>query len=237
MTDNKRLYFIPIIAQALESDDPRRAMKEAFEEIRILGARKEYEEGFLQFQEFIKSTIKPSEEFSKKQLKLLRNAINRIIHDLGTDTFDGNEKQKEALIIALKKVPEWNEEYEYIKEETNALISPEKSLEIEILRENQCICSYPVSPDPAHIRSISPGKYTIQFSNGRLLWEGDLNKEDLIWAFAFPEEELEMAAETETSQRRPTRTISLLEGEITIRVFAGLESGQIRIESAENIWE
>ena len=33
MKAKKRLYFIPIIAEALESEDPNRSMEEAFDEI------------------------------------------------------------------------------------------------------------------------------------------------------------------------------------------------------------
>jgi len=85
-----------------------------------------------------------------------------------------------------------------------------------------------VSPDPAIIGNVLPGRYTVRFSNGRVLWEGELSKEDLLWAYAFPGKDLAMAAETEVSQGKPTRTISLLSGEIMLSVFAGLESGQIK---------
>ena len=75
----------------------------------------------------------------------------------------------------------------------------------------------------------------VRFSNGRVLWEGDLTKEDLIWAFAYPAMDLPMAAETEAGQQDPTRAISLLEGEFILYVFAGLEAGEIKIDAGERI--
>jgi len=43
-----------------------------------------------------------------------------------------------------------------------------------------------------------------------------------------------MAAKTETLQQEPTRKISLLDGELVIHVFAGLESGRLLIKSGKN---
>jgi hypothetical protein len=163
----------------------------------------------------------------------LKDAIYRLLHDLATDTFEGDEEQKEAMIGTLRSYPEWDAEYVRIVEEAQALFPPRIQLRVEVLRKTQIIGSFPISPDPAIIGAITPGNYTVQFSNGRILWEGELAKEDLIWAYAFPEKDLAMAAETEVSQREPTRKISLLNGEITVSVFAGLETGQIRIESAK----
>jgi len=235
MIADKKLFFIPPIARALQSDDPRRALEEAFEEIKELGKDDEYQEGYQQFKEFIKTALTPSDEAPEQRSRLLEDAIHRLLHDLATDTFEGDEEQKEALLATLTSYPDWNAEYLRIVEELQALFPPTIQLKIELLRKNQVVGSFPISPDPAVIRAITPGNYTFQLSNGRVLWEGALAKEDLIWAYAFPEKDLAMAAETETSQREPTRKISLLNGEITVSVFAGMENGHIRIESSEAV--
>ena len=122
-----------------------------------------------------------------------------------------------------------------IEGEAGAFLAKETTIEVEILKGDQVIGTFSFSGDPAYISPVTPGKYMARFSNGRVLWEGKLTKEDLIWAFAFPEKDLAMAAETEPSQRETTKTITLLEGEIEIRVFAGLESGKIVIESGKGI--
>ena len=233
MTESKQLYFIPIIARALQVDDTKRAMEEAFDEIKDLGKQEEYHEGFQQFLEFINTALKPSEEESEKKAQALRYAIYRLIHDLATDKFKGNEELKETLLNELKDVPEWYTEYERIKKEAETFLAAETAIEVEILKGDQKIGSFIDSPEPAFIHAVTPGKYMIRFSNGRTLWEGDLTKEDLIWAFAFPNRNLSLAAETEDSKKNPTRTISLLDGEIIIQVFAGLETGQISVESGK----
>ena len=235
MTDSKRLYFNPIIARALSSDDPKRAMEDAFSEIRKLGNQPEYEEGFRQFLEFVKSAITPSAQDSEERFQLVKNAIYRLIYDLATDTFDGDEEQKDALIKAFRNIPEWKAEYERIKEEAQAFQVPETPMEIEVLKGDRIIGSSAISTEPTYISPISPGRYTVRFSNGRVLWEGDILREDVIWAFAYPDKDLPMAAETEPSQREPTRTLSLLNGELIMQVFAGLETGEIRLKSGQSI--
>jgi len=229
MTDNNNLYFIPIIAQALESDDPARAMDQAFRKIRELGEQPDYKEGFWQFEEFIKATLKSSCEDSEEKIQWLRDAVYRLIYSLATDTFEGDEKQKGAIIRAFRNLPEWNSEHERIKEEAEDFVAPEIPIELEVLRKVKIMGSVSISSVPASISHIPPGSYTIRFSNGRVLWEGDFTKEDVIWAFAYPGKELPMAAETEAIQREPTRSISLLKGELIIHIFAGLETGELRI--------
>jgi hypothetical protein len=233
MIAEKKLYFIPVIARALQSDDPRRALEEAFEEIRELGKRAEYQEGYQQFREFIKTALTPSDEASDERVRLLNDAIFRLLHDLATDIFEGDEEQEEALLGILRSYPEWDAEYTRIVEELHALFPANIQLRVEVLKGDRIIGSFPLSPDPAVIGSVTPGSYTVQFSNGRVLWKGELSKEALIWAYAFPGKDLAMAAETEVSRGKHTRTISLLGGEIMLSVFAGLESGQIRMESGK----
>jgi len=233
MMGNKRLYFIPIIAKALRSEDPKRAMKQAFDEIRELGKQAEYEEGFRQFLEFTKIAVMPFAEESGQKIQLVRDVIYRLIYALATDTFEGDETQKQTLISAFKSSTEWSAEYERIGKEAQAFQAPVTPIKVEVLRDDRIIGSSSISPDPLSISSISPGRYTVQFSNGRLLWEGELMKEDVIWAFAYPGKGLAMAAKTELQEQEPTRSISLLDGELNMHIFAGLETGQIRIESGK----
>lgn len=238
MSGDKKLYFIPIIAKALVSNEPRRAMEEAFEEIKEIGTGEDYKEGFQQFMEFIKTAIGPADETTPWQnLQLLEAAIHRLLYDLATGTFEGGEEQKEALIASLKDIPEWNARYVRLKRATQNLIPSNLPLKIEVLRKNLVIGAVPVSSRPAILGEIAPGSYTLRFSNGRILWEGDLGKEDLIWAFAFPGKDFAMAAETEAPQRKPTRKITLAGGEITLFVFAGLETGHIMLETDKGIRE
>ena len=154
MTDSKRLYFIPILARALSSDDSKRAMKEAFDEIRELSIQKEYKEGFRQFSEFVKTAIMPSGEETDRKIQMIGNAIHGLIYDLVTDTFDGGEDQKNALINAIKSNPEWGTEYERVKDEVQNFLAPEPDIGIEVLMGEQLIGSSPISRGAASISSI-----------------------------------------------------------------------------------
>ena len=235
MADSKKLYFIPIIAQALDSDDPKRAMKRAFDEIQQLGNQPEYQKGYRQFLEFVKTAVKPSGEKMDRKNQMIRNAIHRLIYDLVTDTFDGDEGHKNALMNAIMSDPEWGAEYERIKNEARDYLASEATLEIEVLKDDHLIGSVSAIKDSDMVGPIFPGKYSVRFSNGRVLWEGDITREDVIWTYAFPGKDLPMAAETEPLQQEPTRTLTFLDGELTIYVFAGLESGRLRIKSGYDI--
>jgi len=231
MSDSNRLYFIPIIARAISSENPKQAMDEAFDEIQELGNQPEYQEGYRQFLEFVKTAVRPSGEKTDRKNQIIRDAIHRLIYDLVTDTFDGDEDQKNALINVIISDPEWGTEYERIKAEAQDFLAPEAIIEIEVLKDEQLIGSISTIKELNQVSPIFPGKYMIRFSNGRVLWEGNITREDVIWTYAFPGRELPMAAETEPLHQESTKTITLLGGELVIYVFAGLESGRMRIES------
>jgi len=233
MSNNKGLYFIPIIARALSHDDPKRAMEDAFDEIKELGSQPEYAGGYQQFLEFVNETLKPSGLEAERKKQLISNALQRLMYDLVTDTFKGNHEQKNALIDAFKANPEWSAKYERIKKEAQDFLAPVEPIEIEVFKNENNIGSLSISDDPGSISSIFPDRYSIRLSNGRVLWEGDLTQKDVIWTYAFPEKDLAMAAETETMDPHPTKTIPLLGGEIILFVYAGLESGKLTIKHGQ----
>lgn len=82
----------------------------------------------------------------------------------------------------------------------------------------------------AHIENIDPGFYAISLSSGRVLWEGALSESHLVWSEAFPDKSLQLAADTGGAEILPTFEEDLLDGEIMLRVYAGLESGRIELE-------
>ena len=222
MANTKRLYFVPIIARAIDSDDPKKAMAEAFDEISELGKKSAYFQGFRQFLEFVKLTSKPFGENADQKNQLVKNAILRLMCDLATDTFEGDENQKNALITSIRGNPQWNAEFELIKKEAHDFLAPETPIDVEILMGEKIIGSISVFNDAASIDSIFPGPYV----------DADpIKTKDVIWTYAFPERELALAAETEPIQQEPTRTIALLNGELIMYVFAGLESGKILLKS------
>jgi hypothetical protein len=235
MTDNRNLYFIPIIARALESEDPKQAMEAAFDEIHEIGKQPEYKEGFRQFEEFVKIALLSSYEDPEERIQQMRETIHRLIHDLATGVFDDDEKQKKTLEAALRSHPEWHAEYMRIREESQPFLTPEAPINVEVLKGDEIIGSFPIPAAPSSIVSISPGTYTVQLSNGRVLWEGELTREDVIWTYAFPQKDLPMAAKTEAPEQESTKTIQLLNGELIMEVFAGLETGTFKFTSGQDV--
>jgi len=84
------------------------------------------------------------------------------------------------------------------------------------------------------IRNVKPGNYAIRSSVNSLLWQGDLEKHELLWANAFPEQPLKLAADTEQIILNSTKKINLLNGKIILRVFPEIEFGRLELEINNN---
>jgi hypothetical protein len=229
MQHNKRLFFIPILANALKSDDPGRALKDAFSEIKVLGRQPEYMEGFDQFLKFIDFTTLLSQEVLKDNTTFFINVIYKLIYELTINEYEGSDELKEEFISAIKSHPTWEDEFERISNMFQGFVAPAHEIGVEVLTNDKIIGSFPVSRMSATFSNITPGTYIIRLSTGRIVWEEALTPEDLIWTYAFPKEDLAVAAKTEPIERAPTRIETILDGELEINVFAGLESGEIKI--------
>ena len=84
-----------------------------------------------------------------------------------------------------------------------------------------------------HVENVIPGKYTVKLDIGMTVWEGELTARNLLWSEAFREKDLQVAAQTMDLHQQPRKEIVLLDGALSIRVFAGIESGSIEIELYE----
>jgi hypothetical protein len=80
------------------------------------------------------------------------------------------------------------------------------------------------------LSEVSPGRYLLKFSTGRVIWEGDLTGRDLIWSLAFPGQPLELAAHTGKHDKTPSLTVTLLDGDIILHVFPGIRAGLLQIQ-------
>ena len=105
-------------------------------------------------------------------------------------------------------------------------------MKIIVTKNGDTIGSIPAEPSvfAQTIRNVTPGFYEVRLNTGRVLWQADLIEEDLLWSAAFPEQALDLAADTGESFPRITKEFTILDGEITIRVFPEIESGRIEIE-------
>jgi hypothetical protein len=232
MSESKRLYFIPIIDDALGSDSPELALRAAFKKIHDLGMTKEYKEGFVQFRLFMGKIVETYVKNSPDREQLIREDINSLISDLVTDSFEGSEDEKKALIESFARNDRWQTEYERMKSELADFMEPPPPMRIEILKDGKPIASFAVTEVPIKLMNIDPGQYTIRLSTGRVLWEDQLQKKHLIWLDAYGDEDLPMAAKTEDDgdAARPTVSDALMGGELTMKVIPSLKSGEIRFD-------
>ena len=77
---------------------------------------------------------------------------------------------------------------------------------------------------------VVPGEYTLKLSTGLVVWREVLSEKDLLWASAFSGQELKLAADTTPMLRGFSRRESLLNGEVVLYVFPGVENGAIGIK-------
>lgn len=75
---------------------------------------------------------------------------------------------------------------------------------------------------------ITPGKYELALSNGRVLWQGILKEAFLILEDDIP---LKMAADTEADDSQASAFFELILAECEMFVFPGLESGTVKIQT------
>ena len=110
-----------------------------------------------------------------------------------------------------------------------AEFKPTKGLKLVVKLEGKPIGSMPLSGEPTSLDGILPGNYSFELDTGRLLWEGPLSSQEILWFEAFSDEDLKLAAETEAAARKPTRQIELLDGEVTVKVFPGISAGRLEV--------
>ena len=101
-----------------------------------------------------------------------------------------------------------------------------------VTRDGQEIASLTFAgrSDTQSLHGVMPGEYEMSLGSGRLLWEGALTEADLVWTSARPGEGMPMAADSGVAEDEATIDVPLLEGELRLRVFAGIESGRLVIE-------
>ena len=222
---NPDLYFIPIIARALKEPDPQKSLEAAFDEIRRLGQKEQFGRGLAQFETFMKSIC---QAHNQQETDLARKSMI----ELATQTFEGSSSQRQTIRDMIHSRPEWQAEFEAI---SNEIAEESRQFTVpvtQIFRENDLIGEMTFHEVPARksVGDIVPGRYRLRFVTGRVMWEGELAAGDLIWAEAFPDQGLDLAADTAEIEGRPTRRIELWEGEVILRIYAGVESGSIEVE-------
>jgi len=79
------------------------------------------------------------------------------------------------------------------------------------------------------IGDLLPGEYSLRTDSDWLLWQESLSEVDLYWTSAYPDQDLPMAADTEDVEKEKGKEYVLLNGEVVLRVYPGLENGTMEI--------
>jgi hypothetical protein len=165
--------------------------------------------------------------------------IRELIFQLATGLLDCDSNEGQRLLEIIRLKPKWHEEFEKLSAQTLETEGLSGQMKIIVTRNGDAIGSIPAQPSlfAQTIRNVTPGYYEVRLNTGRVLWQADLREEDLIWSAAFPEQALDLAADTGESLRRVTKEFTILDGEITIKVFPEIESGCIEVEVKDQQFE
>jgi hypothetical protein len=220
------LYFIPIIADALQQPDQKAALQSAFSEIRRLGEVPEYHVGFAQFQRFMLAVVEARGEFEAVEQYARRLMVELASGVLGSDT-----EQGAAALALIRSRPEWQADYQALCAEQEQATWP-GPLEFSVTWDEQPWETIRVDSvsGKGGLGGVLPGRYQLALGTGLVLWSAALTEGELVWAKAHPGQPLALAADTTGEGGRPTREDPLWGGEIVVRVFPGIESGRIEVE-------
>jgi hypothetical protein len=212
------LYFIPIIARALQEPDIGKALRKAFDKIKQMATEKRYAEGFKNFELFMQ------EAYNRHQVTATDH-VRELIAQLGTGMFEGAAQEKEALLDIINSHPEWKAEFEAFcqMEADNDLT--QKLPVIEVSSDKGFVIRKTFEKVPGHkfFDGLLPGRYKIKLVNtGWTIWEGRLTANKLI------DENLSVAAAT--TKGTFTYEKILADRDMVFRTYAGVKNGCIEIE-------
>ncbi len=228
---SKDLYFLSKIAEAFKQPETKRALLAALQEIIALGQRPEYERGFLQFRHFMAEVKRKWEAPSRKPGDIVVEGIRHLCLLVATDLLEDNPGEAQAALGLIGSEPQWQEEFEKICGEVSKSQTTYRAPEIIIEKNGQCISLTPWERQPVsqEICNLMPARYVARMDSGRVIWEEDLTGKELIWSQTFPGQALELAADTGEPAAKMTREITLLNGELVIRIFPGTKSGRLEL--------
>lgn len=220
---NKDLFFVPIIAKAVSQADRKASLRQAFNEIAELGQKPEYAQGLKQFRQFMEAAAAHAQEWAT-------TCVRGEIADFVTRTADAEQARWDRA-GPLDEDDEWRREREVT------------SGEVELVVRGAGIALALVNNDGATVGTVSlmenltsgsivnvlPGSYVLVLDTGWILWEGTLTGRDLLWVEAFPHQPLKLAADTCEAASECTKQIDLLDGELRLSVYPGIESGWVGI--------
>ncbi len=211
MHDN--LYFIPILLAAFEQSPIENSLRQAFQEIIRRGKEPRFKTGYAQFLGFVEQALALAQQETKD------------------DFVSGLEVTSATLLEYLAACPElsalWDEVVNDIALEPDASFT----IDFQLLCEGELLQALSLSRHQRSgvISGLRSGAYELTLASGQVLWSGQLSDTDLLSAYARPEEPLQLAAATDDLSGRPTRSMTLFDGEVVLKVIPGPDAGQMEV--------
>jgi hypothetical protein len=228
---NKDLYFLKLIADALRGDQPRNQIKEALEKIHRLGQKPEYKQGYIQFTEFLKEIIKNDQDLSLQATHEVQDLIYDMILQFSLGLIESESPEHFFIKKLIEFNPQWKKEYDRLTFDVNDDELMPGPIEIIFEINGKQVARIPWTGRMIldEIGGVRPGSLSIRLNTGRVLWEGELTAKDLLFTEAFPDEDLQLAADTGDHKNSVSRILQLLDGELIIRVHPDIEFGRIEV--------
>ena len=229
-TWSNNLQFIRTLMEAWDAPDRHEALSQALQQLRIPSAATSYKEHYTKFARFVDEI----ETQLQADPGILKSHFLDLIEDLLvpilTDTWEGSVTDREDILILCEAHPLLVQRLEQLRAELEP-IHDAPPLALRVRHGDDIIAEVLVSglSRGVSIPGITPGSYSIETSTGRVLWSDDILPEHILWAEAYPERDLQMAAQTDEPEEEPTLVVSLLEGELELSLHPGLESGTLRL--------
>ena len=197
------LYFVPLIAAAMEDADSRASLRRALASIEELGRQERFARGYGQFLHFVamvrqhKETLDSARPIDSLEPSAVLATLAALSQDMARPGTLELLVFRDEQLVGGAPLP--------LPLGTGAT---------------------------AVISGLRSGRYRLELDTGRVLWEGTLADIDLIWSAAFPHRPLAAAADTGHGEMPSSRQLSLMDGTLRVLVIPGLESGALSVRVA-----
>jgi len=230
MTQENDMYYLKILLNAFKEEDSEIALRKAFRKIIAKGTEPGYSEAYKRFLDWINTGIDELQIDDPELWESIRKqALTSIMISIATGTFEGVDKAKNELIKAIEANKQLRDVYRGITSSIELTELPPHEFVLEKGSVEFARIVVPEGEKEARVYRVVPGTYTLRHASGRVLWEGRISANHVIWSEAFPNEDYSMAADTDEVTPRTSMSVSLLDGEIIISLTPGLESGTMKV--------
>ena len=228
---NNPLFFISIIAKALDAPDRKKALKSAMNSILEFCATSPSDVGCLQFREFLNEAAMQWDFRRRLKREMVYDLSSELALQIALDTFEGSHWERRLARELIESDKSLQDVFVKLPTMTRESRFGHTHLKLILSHDDKILQTWPIESGRQHFRfqHIPPGRLNLSLSTGRCLWSENLEAEDLIWSYAHPDRDLPMAADTGEIAASPTKEIVLCNEALTIRVFPGIENGWVEI--------